>query len=211
MKYSNDNEINNHSYMKKILTILVLVLCTQLHFAQYFTLTPQGFVSANKSEYVVVDVPNTKQKDLYKSVLNALSTMYKDPKKVLSTVDGESISVKGYEENVIEHKFKGSPLQIGKLTLKYDLSYTISFLFKDNRIRIDRPSFELRRWYEGGYNSGWVSEWQYLPLNVNKNVKTAVFDKNGEINSELSYNGLNKHFNNLITEILEKSKKINDW
>ncbi|WP_179474109.1 DUF4468 domain-containing protein [Chryseobacterium sp. H1D6B] len=197
--------------MKKLLNIIILMIFSQSFSAQYFRLTPQGFVSDNKSDYVVIDVPNTKQKDLYRNVLNALSTMYKDPKNVLSTVEGESITVKGYEEKKIPHKYKLNPLLIGKATMKYDVSYTLNILFKDNKIRFNSPSFECRRWYEGNYKSGWDEGWTYLTLMKDKNYRASIYDKNGEITSEESYTALNNHFNALIKEILEKSKKINNW
>lgn len=187
------------------------MIFSQSFFAQYFTLTPQGFVSDKKTDFVVIDVPNVKQKDLYRNVLNALSTMYKDPKNVLSLVEGESITIKGYEEKVIPHKYKPNPLQIGKSLMKYDVSYTINILFKDNKIRFNSPTFECRRWYQGDYKSGWDEGWAYLKLTKDKNARTSIFEKNGEITSEESYNALNSHFNSLIKEILEKSKKVNDW
>lgn len=197
--------------MKKILNTIVLLLITQMGFTQYFTLTPNGFVSEDKNDYIVIDVPNAKQNDLYKNVLNALSAMYKNPKDALSLIEGESITLNGYEEKVILYKDKISPLQIGKTTYQYDLSYTLSILFKDGKIRFNRPTFECRRWYEDGYRSGWASGWTYLHLVKGKNAKAAIFGQKGEIMAEESYNGLNQHLNSLIKEIIEKSTKIDDW
>lgn len=197
--------------MRKIVTILTLLLFSQLSFAQYFTLTPKGFLSESESEYIVIDVPNSTQADLYKSVLNALSIMYNDPKEVLSLVEGESITLNAYEPEVITYKDKVSPLQIGKTTYKYDLSYSISMLFKDGKIRFNRPTFECRRWYENGYKGGWTSGWTYLHLVKGKDAKSAIFDKNGEIISQEAYDGLNNHLNSLIKEIVEKSKNVDNW
>ncbi|MCL7987438.1 DUF4468 domain-containing protein [Sphingobacterium sp. lm-10] len=197
--------------MKKIIYLVVLLLFAELGYAQYFTLTPSGFVSNDRAEYTVIDFPNVKQEVLYKNVLNALSSMYRDPKEVLSLIDGEGITIKGYEKEVIADKVKISPLQIGKTTYKYDISYTLSIQFKDDKVRINRPSFECRRWYESGYKSGWATGWTYLALVKDKNAKYAVFDKNGQIISQEAFDGLQQHFNGLIKEIIDKSKVVNNW
>lgn len=197
--------------MKNLLMTFGFIFATQLTFAQYFTITPNGFISENKEQFVIIEIPDEKQEVLYKNVLNALSTMYNNPKEVLSLVEGQSITVTGYEKKVITDKVKLSPLQIGQSTLQYDLSYTLSIQFKDGKIRYNSPTFECRRWYENGYKQGWTSGWTKLPLVKTKGVKWAVFDKNGEIISQEAYDGLNKHFNTLIGEIIQKSKTANNW
>ena len=130
--------------IKKAFSILILLLVTQLSFAQYFKLTPQGFVSNDNSDFTVVNVPNAKQMDLYKNVLNAINTMYSNPQKGLNVVEGESITLTAYEEKAlpVRHSAGG----FGKGNYKYDLSYTLSFLFKDGKIRINSPVFECKRW-----------------------------------------------------------------
>lgn len=198
--------------MKKIYNIFLLLLFTQLGSAQYFNLTPHGFVSLDSKEFTVVDVPNIKQKDLYKNVLNALNTIYRNPEKGLSVVEGESISLTAYEENAL--KVRHSSGGIGKGNYKYDLSYTLTFLFKDGRIRINSPDFECRRWYEGTYKptSGWSSSgWTTLQLIKGKNDRVAIYDKDGKLLLEDAASGLNNHFNVLLKQIIEKSKNINNW
>ncbi|PVH26781.1 DUF4468 domain-containing protein [Sphingobacterium corticibacter] len=197
--------------MKRLIPLIALLLFAEVGYAQYFSLAPAGFVAADNLEYAVVDFPDTKQDVLYKNVLRALTSMYKDPKEVLSVVEGESITVKGYEQEAILDQVKLSPIQIGKTTYKYDISYTLSIQFKDNKIRFNRPSFECRRWYEGGYKSGWATGWSYLVLVKDKNSKYAVFDKNGKVLSQEALDGLEGHFNNLTKDIIEKSKAIDNW
>lgn len=197
--------------MKRVIPFIALLLFAETGYGQYFTLTSSGFVAADNLDYEVIDFPNVKQEVLYNNVLLALNSMYKDPKEVLSVVEGESITVKGYEQEAILDQVKLSPIQIGKTTYKYDISYTLSIQFKDNKIRFNRPSFECRRWYEGGYKSGWATGWSYLALVKNKNSKYAVFDKNGKVLSQEALDGLENHFNSLIKEITEKSKAIDNW
>lgn len=198
--------------IKKAFSIVIFLLVTQLSFGQYFKLTPQGFVSNDNSDFTVVNVPNAKQKDLYKNVLNAINTMYSNPQKGLNVVEGESISLTAYEEKAlpVRHSAGG----FGKGNYKYDLSYTLSFLFKDGKIRINSPVFECKRWYEGTYKptSGWGSSgWTTLKLVKGDRDRVAIYDKNGKLLLEDAASGLNDHFNSVLKQIMEKSQKINNW
>ncbi|WP_461534250.1 DUF4468 domain-containing protein [Sinomicrobium sp.] len=190
------------------LSAIFILLIAQVSLAQqHFTLTPEGFVAQDKSDYVVIEKPGKTQKELYLSVLNTLNTMYKDPKEVLSLIEGESITVKGYEENAIVHRARPDIISIGKPSYNYDVSYSITFQFKDGKIRVNRPDFECRRWWEN------FGSWGSLPL-LGKNG-FSIFNSNkrkyGEIRSQESYNGLIKYFNDLINNIIQKSETVNDW
>ncbi|MFP3596966.1 DUF4468 domain-containing protein [Chryseobacterium sp. SIMBA_029] len=197
--------------MKKTLSIAVLLLLAQLSFAQYFKLTPKGFVSNDNSDFAVVNVPNAKQKDLYKNVLNAINSMYSNPQKGLSVVEGESISITAYEKEVLPIKLSNG---LGKSIRKYDLSYKLTFLFKDGKIRINSPDFEARRHVESTYRgaSGWTGdEWVTLKLVKVGKSKLYLFEDDGKVRFEDAYNGLNNHFNTLLKQIMEKSQNINNW
>ena len=197
--------------MKKASLLLTFTVLAQLCFAQYFTLTPKGFLGENQSEYIVLDFPGAKQADLYKRVQGALISMYKDPKEVLSFIEGESITVNGYQPNAITNKRRANALAIAKATYEYDLSYSLSIFFKDEKIRFNRPTFECRRWYEGGYKSNWATGWSYLPLVKQKNNTTGIFNNKGEIIAPDVIEDLNKYLNSLIKEILDKAQNSNDW
>ncbi|TDS13264.1 hypothetical protein [Sphingobacterium paludis] len=197
--------------MKKSGLVITLLLLAQLCFAQYFTLTPKGFLAENQADYVVLDFPNVKQAELYKRVQRALVSMYKDPKEVLSFIEGESITVNGYQPDAISNKRRANAIAIAKATYEYDLSYSLSILFKDEKIRFNRPTFECRRWYEGGYKSNWATGWSYLPLVKEKNNTAAIFDNKGQILAHDVLEQLNHYLNSLIKEILDKSQNTNDW
>ena len=198
--------------MKKITTLLVLFFLIQSSFGQAFELTSEGFkAKVDQKNYIVIDVPGKTQSQLYKNVLSALSSMYKDPNKVLSGVKDESITLNGYAKNALSIKEKLNPMQIGKSTIKYDISENITILFKDGKMRFNSPSFEVRRWVEGGYNSGWATYWYHLRLNAAGKNKHAIYDKKGAVNHPEAVTGLNDHFNNLIQEIIQKSSQIDEW
>lgn len=190
----------------------VLVLVTQLSFAQYFKLTDKGFVSNENHDFAVVEVPNVKQMDVYKNVLNAINSLYSNPQKGLSVLEGESITLTAYEEKSLPVRHGGGGL--GKSNYQYDLSYTLSFLFKDGKIRMNSPTFELRRWYERTSKNGsnWGrSGWRMLNLVEDKKNSTAIYDQNGKLILEDAANGLNTHLNALLKQIIDKSNTINNW
>lgn len=190
----------------------VLVLLTQLSFAQYFKLTDKGFVSNENHDFAVVEVPNVKQMDVYKNVLNAINSLYSNPQKGLSVLEGESITLTAYEEKALPVRHGGGGL--GKSNYAYDLSYTLSFLFKDGKIRMNSPTFELRRWYEGTFRagSGWGnSGWTTLNLVKGKKDRVAIYDQNGKLILEDAANRLNTHLNALLKQIVDKSNTINNW
>lgn len=195
----------------KNIGIAIFLLVTQLSFAQYFKLTPSGFLSNEKNDFTVVDVPNVKQKDLYRNTLNAINSIFKNPQKGLSVVEGESISITAYEEKVLPVKLSNG---LGKTIRKYDISYKLTFLFKDGKIRINSPDFEAKRYVESTYrgSSGWSGdEWVTLKLVKFGKSKLYLFEDDGKIRFEDAYNGLNNHFNSLIKEIINKSQNINNW
>lgn len=192
--------------MKALYTLFTIVCLSQFSYAQYFTLTSNGFVSSkDKTDYIVIDKPNTKKNELYRNVLSALSSMYKDPKEVLSLAENESITINGYEPKSLAVKQKRNYLQIGKSTIEYDLSYSITMLFKDDKIRINRPSFEARKW------NSTTGYYEYLVLNETNKNKNSIYNKKNEVDYPDAITGLENNFNKLIQEILEKSNKINNW
>ena len=192
----------------KKIALFALFFYSQLIFAQYFTLTPTGFISAEKNDYVVIDVPGVKKDVLYKQLLKAVNTLYSTDQKNINVVDGESISFTTYVENAITIKQKTTVIEIGKSTRRYDLNFSFSILFKDGKIRFDRPVFEGRRWLEvSGPGSGWI----YLHLVREKSTQFAVYDKKGKILSQEAYDALNTFFNNEIKMILDKSTQLNEW
>lgn len=117
--------------MKQFL-ITGLLLISLTAAAQRVELKPYGFANASDStkSFVVVEVPNLKQADIYKKALTYLNSLYQNPSKVISVVDGESITVNGSTDQI-----KGS-----LSWYKYPFSYNIVLQFKDGKIRYE-PKF----------------------------------------------------------------------
>lgn len=119
--------------MKKVL-LLCLILLPLLSIAQSIDTIPKlelknvGFVDSQDStkKYVVISAPGLSKQDLYKSILVYLNSIYKDPKRVLTTVENESITI-----NALTESIKGS-----LDWYVYRLYYNINIQFKDERFRI---------------------------------------------------------------------------
>jgi hypothetical protein len=154
--------------MKKLLLCFLVLVCANTSFAQYFTLSPTGFVSENKNEYLVIDAPGVKQDELYKNVLNVINTLYSNPQKGLHVVAGESINLSAYQKTAFK-------LSSGVMSYVYDVDYTLSFQFKEGKIRVNRPTFEAGF---RNYNGTWAK----------LNPSRAFFKNNGEVKSEKNYN-----------------------
>src|SRR5690606_30506187 len=87
-----------------LLTIICLLWISGTAFGQkYFELTPDGFVNStdHSSLYVVVDMAGKDQESLYKDALLAISSFFRSPKDVISTVENEMITVNGYQSKAI--------------------------------------------------------------------------------------------------------------
>ena len=173
--------------MMKIFFGMCLLLISQIATAQYFNLAPEGFVSKEKTDYTVLEMPKTSQQQLYDKVLKSINSLYSNPKEGLTLVDGQSITLSAYQKGAIT--VSGS--------FHYDVDYNLTFLFKEGRIRVNAPTFEA------GFRSN--GTWNRM------NVKKVYFKSNGEIRGEKNLKEINNYFNGLIKAILDKSVNIDNW
>ena len=120
--------------MKAILVFL-LALVSFSAAAQSFTLTPAGFTSETEQSkaYVVLQVEGQSQQELYQRTLAYLHTLYRSPKDVLSPLENESITVRGFAERAIPR----NSFHV------FDMDYSLTLQFRDGQVRINAPSFAL--------------------------------------------------------------------
>lgn len=118
--------------MKRLSVLLILLIVAINLDAQVvprLELKPTGFVSAVDStkNFVVLEVLKMSKVDLYKKSLTYLNSIYKNPSKVISTVEGESITVNGYDNSIS---------LTGNL-YNYPYEYNIVLQFKDGKIKFE--------------------------------------------------------------------------
>ncbi|HEY1025306.1 MAG TPA: DUF4468 domain-containing protein [Sphingobacteriaceae bacterium] len=121
--------------MKRQLLLMLLLLPCITWAQDKFELTFNGFRNAadTTKDYVVIDIPNLDKATLYKNAMIYLSKQYVSPKDVLSTVDNESITINAVSQNAVKIKHL-------YLNPSWDVNYTITLQFRDNKVRVSEPS-----------------------------------------------------------------------
>ncbi len=119
----------------KNFTILFALLFTLSGFGQTYALTESGLIDSNDPQqgYTVFEFDGMNAPELYESALTYLNSSYENPDAVLATVPGESISVHGISGHAVK----------GRGAAKYDLDYAFTLRFKDGKMRVDVPTFEM--------------------------------------------------------------------
>lgn len=184
--------------MKKLLCIALLLFSISVN-AQ-FTLTKEGFVNSKdvSKKYTVFDIENQPKEHLYVNVLKFVTQQYKSAKDVISKVENEVITINAKE-----------PEQIYCKNQRYDIQYTISISFKDNKIKIDAPVFECSafaynkpyRLTMSGSNGGFGSE-----------VTIGLFKKDGTPGQKVTILEIENFLNGLCNSIVKSaSGSDNDW
>lgn len=116
--------------------LLVLMLVPFFGFAQ-LTFTPTGFQAEDGRSFIVIESEGDDQKELYQKSLTYLQGIFNSPNHALSSVDGQSITVNGFQPNAIRNRYK-------KLRFVYDLTYSATFEFKDGKVK-----FQVNNWQAG--------------------------------------------------------------
>ena len=124
--------------MRALLLLLIISLFSKPTIAQekFFELTSHGFVSTQDTTklFSIYYYEGKSQSELYKKALVYINTLYVSPKDVISNVENETITINGVAKSTIRQN---------SLSPRFDMNYTIVLMFKDNRIRIDAPTFRL--------------------------------------------------------------------
>jgi len=98
-------------------------------------LKASGFTGVDSTKsYVVLEYDKIMKGDLYKKSLTYLNGIYKTPSKVISVVEGESITVNGFDDHLS---------QAGNL-YKFPFSYNIVLQFKDGKIKFEPRIVEMK-------------------------------------------------------------------
>jgi hypothetical protein len=174
----------------KLLIFLLLPFFTKAQ-ESYFKLTPTGFTA----DYIVLEYPGKSKEDLYKKTLLFLNKKYTSPKDVVSKVENESISVNGYSPNSIRRN---------KLHV-FNMDYKIVLEFKDGKIRVNAPTFELT-----AFNSHQQTLW-LIKNNDLGGYDLGIWNNALKLKSELAKQDLETYFNTYIKMLNASITALNDW
>lgn len=163
--------------------------------AQTYQLTENGLVNLQdpSKDYTVLEFDGQDQETLYANTLSYLQGVYDNPDGALSTVANESISVKGKTAK----KFKG------RGNAKYKLFYDITIRFKDGKLRIDTPSFNLHNGITGK-----------LFVSVDKRSALGNVDGiwvRGDLKIERAKTAIEDFFNGYVSELGQKVTNDPEW
>lgn len=121
--------------MNKIVAFF-MVLLPLMASAQYFELSPDGFVSTedNTKDFIVIPMEGS-QAELYQKAETAVTAMWKSAKDVMSFNEPDIIIVNGFDSGSLWAKHMG-------MTFVYDFDYRLQLQFKDGKIRINAPGID---------------------------------------------------------------------
>lgn len=127
--------------MKKTLILLIFIIFISLNIKGQngipkMELKQNGFVGVeldSTKNFIVIEIPNKKKSDLYKSTLIYLNSIYTNPQKVLSTIENEAIVINGLTK-LIKDKDE---------LYDYRLFYNINIQFKDGKLKFQPTVTEL--------------------------------------------------------------------
>lgn len=91
-------------------------------------ITPDGFKSERDGRLFLVLNAEGSQTDLFNKSLTYLNGLYESPVSAISKVDGESITVTGFSPKTVKSAYK-------RLKYNYDLEYSLTFEFKDGKVK----------------------------------------------------------------------------
>ena len=192
--------------MKKTSLALIVLLAGYLTANAQFTLERTGLVNTDKPEqdYIVLEFEGKTQQELYQAVNVYLHSLYVNPQHVLSTMENQAITVNGISEDAIDISLKKKPIL-------YDIKYTISIAFKDDRIRINTPHIiEMSIWSLSN------TKYEFHVEGLGYPFYNGVYNKRGEVMNETAKKSIPDFFNRYVAKLVaavneDSGSNINDW
>lgn len=125
--------------MKKILSFLLLAAIAVGANAQkdstkaiWFSIQKEGYFAADDGkDYIIYHQEGKTAKELYDMVCVNANRIYNMPQRVMSTVEGKSVSIRAYSNTCMYNYFMGK--------FFYEVCYNLLFEFKDGKIKINAP------------------------------------------------------------------------
>jgi hypothetical protein len=116
--------------MKKLSLLFCFVLLSTITKAQ-FKVVPGGITTDNGMSFIIQTMDGS-QHDLFTKAKAALELIYKGAKDELSSEKEDAITVKSDVKDAIRIRYCGKKMD-------GSLAYSMTFRFKDNKMRIDIP------------------------------------------------------------------------
>lgn len=149
------------------------------------------FISLQSSNngFVVYEIPNMSASELKASVFTTLSSMYKSPKDVITSLSENMIQLEGYAEGIYGTDVAGD-------YYRNDIAFALIIQFKDGKVRYNSPNIKMI--YQDWPLPGMAE------LDMNKPISVLIEDSS-------SREKVANYFNSIINTINSKLKQSNDW
>lgn len=187
-----NNQHNTVAYaMRKIFRLLLLLCLPMAAQAQYFQLSPEGFVSVSDptKKYIVLDFPDNTQQQAFEKVHRQLQAEAGDAYDLV-LLPQERITATGTAQ---------IDARAGIFPHPYQMKYTLVIRFKDGRIRIDSPRID-----DMYSEKDDIRLYATLPQ---KGVNAYfIYDKDGEVKNKLGKENLEKFFNEFVNRVIAAFK-----
>lgn len=160
-----------------------------------------GVFEAKGSEnFYVIEYKGKSASELYTNVLSSISTLYKNPERVLSKVDNVSIKVSATALDVpVPRDAEDINNVFPQKNDYFAFDYTLSFQFKDGKIRINPPSLDTDKILYAN------------PIDGGRYGAVAPSFKHHFGYSSKYKIAFEKYLNELIVTILKNAEKVNNW
>lgn len=168
--------------MRKFVFLVGLLLTVVHNVQAQFILTPNGLKCEDNSDYIILTFEGKQQEELFNSVHLFAGSKFVSPHDVISVSGKEQITLNGVVSTI--------PWR-NPVSKQCSVNFTITFMFKDGRIRINTPS--INRIYTSGME---ISLVQAVPL-----ITDGVFKKNGSVYSLGTKEGIEIFFNTLVENV----------
>ena len=180
--------------MKPLILGLFLTFYLPITLRSQFSLTPNGFYSQNDKQYIVLEVDGDKQ-ELFKASELYFNKAYKKPKQVLNKVEYDLITISAKQPNVIRRNKMHT----------FDLSYSMTFEFRDNRIKVSITDITMTTFNQ---------KYQTLALQGSNSLngdELFIWSKKGKLKSQLAKLDLENFFNAFLSAFESSFENKDDW
>lgn len=195
--------------MRNILFLLVALLIAMPVRSQYFVLTEDGLKPSKDPSlnFVVIDKEGKSKEDLFNQVKSFITAYYASPKDVMSEYENDMITLNAISEGDVQCKK-------GLVMLPFETNYTIVFMFKDGKIRVNSPSINSML-AESTTIGGDIGDSYQLAFTKNDNIysgmeRIVVFKGKGKT-TKGAKESIESFFNSLIDKIVNYEEKSDDW
>lgn len=155
----------------------------------------KGFVNdTDGKDFIVISAPGKSVNDIKSSVISALSDMYSNPNKVISTLGDNIINLNAHEPKACWYSTED-------FLYDYNFNYNIKIEYKEGKIKVCSPSISniTERIYVGFGN--------YNSSNIDLNKMYSLLHK---LNPDFTKT-LEDKFNNHVSKIITGLSSKSDW